>query len=379
MVTSPVPARLPTLTGARFLAAFAVFFSHAVVTGYLGPEAVADLLPFAFSAGWAGVEFFFILSGFVLTWSARAEDTKARFVRRRLAKVFPLHVVTWAAAAGLALWAGQALTAKQLVPSLFLVHTWQPDLETIRAVNVPSWSLGVELLFYLAFPWIKPLVDRIPARRLWAVATGLAAVTVALPAIALGLVPGEPKIPGLEMSLAQNWFLVSLPPVRLLDFVLGIVLARIVLSGRWIRLGVLPILGLVAAGFAAEVLLFPTVWGLTAPLVVPLALLIAASAAADVRGAASPLRTRPLVWLGDISFALYLVHYPILEFSRGVLFPEGNNTTVAAVVTLGGLLAVSIGVAWLLHVAVEKPGMRLLAAPRARTPVVESKPGLETV
>lgn len=360
--------RLPSLTGARFFAAFAVFVCHALVLGYFHPGTQARLSDAAFSLGWLGVEFFFVLSGFVLTWSFREGGAATSFWRRRLAKVYPNHVATWLAALGLAVWAGHAVDLGNLLPSLFLVHTWLPRGEFILTVNVVTWSLACELFFYLAFPFLYALLRRIPEHRLWHAAGAVTAVILLLPAAALLWVPGAPQLPGQEMSLTQNWFLVSFPPVRTLDFVLGILAARIVLSGRWIGLPVPAALGLLAAGFAAQVALWPTVYGLTATIVAPVALVITAIAAADLRGAPSLLRSGPLRFLGEISFASYLVHFLVLSFAHIPLGAARSWDAPAATAIIAALFGATTLLSWGLHRLVEVPAMRRWSRPAASAP-----------
>ncbi|MCD0451606.1 acyltransferase [Actinocorallia sp. API 0066] len=366
--------RLPSLTGMRFFAAFLVFVCHALVTGYFHAGTQARFGDFAFAAGWLGVEFFFVLSGFVLAWAVREGQSRTAFWRRRLVKVYPNHVLTWLAALGLAAWAGRSLDLVDLLPSLFLVHTWLPRAEFILTVNVVTWSLACDLFFYLAFPFLWAGIRRIPERFLWASAGGVVAVIVALPAVALALVPGEPRIPGQEMSLTQNWFLVSFPPVRALDFVLGILMARIVTARRWIGLPPSAALGLLLVGFAAQIALWPTVYGLTATVVAPIALLIASIAVADVRGDRSLLRTRPLQWLGEISFASYLVHFLVLVFVHEALGATRSWDAPVALALVTALWVLTTALAWGLYRFAETPAMRLWAGPstlrpRPRTPV----------
>jgi peptidoglycan/LPS O-acetylase OafA/YrhL len=373
MVSTPVPvpaerptaaSRLPSLTGMRFVAAFLVFTSHCCALGYFGPAVSAFMLRYTYGSGWAGVEFFFILSGFVLTWSAREGDTRAGFWRRRFVKIYPNHLVTWAAALVLAFVAGETVTAARVVPSLFLVHTWAPNLTVIASINVPSWTLSCELLFYASFPFLLALVRRIRADRLWWWAGGITAVAMLLPVLVHFVVPSTPALPGQDMSMTQNWLLVSFPPTRALDFTLGIVMARIVRSGRWIRLP-LPAAGLlILAAFAVELLLVPTVFGLTLPLVGPMALLIAAGATADAEGRPSPFRGRVMVWLGEVSFAFYLVHYLVLNYAHDALGATRSWPVPVAIGILVGLLAVTLLLSWALHNGVERPCMRRFSRPR---------------
>lgn len=357
-VSVPWSSRLPSLTGLRFVAAFIVFFTHSVSEGVLRPGDIAPVYRYAYAIGWLGVEFFFILSGFVLTWSERPDDTKSRFWRRRFFKIYPTHLLTWCIALLLALWAGESVTSVQLFPSLFLVHTWAPNLNAQRAINVPSWSLSCEFFFYLSFPWLRALVDRIPAARLWYWLLAVTAVILLLPLVARFALPGTPQLPGQDMSLLQNWFLVSLPPVRALDFILGIVLARIMQTGGRIPLG-LPSAGLlVVAGFALQVYFVPGVYGLTATIALPLALFVAAAAKADVNGLASPFRSRVMVRLGEISFALYMTHYLVLHYlhvafgaTESWALPQATAFCVLA-------FAISMLVSWLSFTYFESQIMR---------------------
>src|SRR5919205_2887395 len=103
----PPSSRLPTLTGLRFVAAAVVFANHAGLESVFASDIANFLLTgVTASAAEGAVAFFFMLSGFVLTWSDRPGDRPARFWRRRAVKVLPNHVVTWTAGLALMLLAG---------------------------------------------------------------------------------------------------------------------------------------------------------------------------------------------------------------------------------------------------------------------------------
>ncbi|MFJ5925156.1 acyltransferase family protein [Kitasatospora sp. NPDC092948] len=349
----------------RFGAAFLVFLCHSFVLGYFDARTQARLAPTAFAIGWLGVEFFFILSGFVLTWSMCRGQPVRRFWRRRLTKIYPNHVVMWGAAVLLAFWAGRPVHLGDLLPDLFLVHTWLPKDRFILTINVVTWSLSCELLFYLAFPLLYAVVRRIPAARLWWAVAAVSAVILLLPALGRAALPDTPRLPGLHMSLTQNWFLVSFPPIRALDFTLGILMARIVREGRWPRIGPLLPAGLLVVGFAAQLASYPGVYSLSAPVAVPLALLVPAVAAVDLRAGGSVFRSRLLVWLGTVSYAFYLAHFLVLEFGHDALGATRSWSAPTAAALLAGAFAVATLVAWALHSLVESPAIRLLAVPRA--------------
>lgn len=99
-----------------------------------------------------------------------------------------------------------------------------------------------------------------------------------------------------------------------------------------------------------------------------LALLIAAGAAADVRTARTPFSGRTMVWLGEISFAFYLVHYLVIQYGPidGV-HATGEAVTAAPSTRLVHILltaAISLALATALYTLVERPAVRRFSRPR---------------
>lgn len=357
---TPASSRLPSLTGLRFLAAMLVFLYH----GSLIKIEVFN--PFA-DAQWAnaynhlfnvggrvGVSFFFVLSGFVLTWSARTSDTAPAFLKRRLLKIYPNHLLTWAVA--MILLVAPGTPPAVWLPNLFLVHAWVPEDAVLRGVNAVSWSLCSELLFYLLFPLILPVVQRIPRSRLWLWAAATVAALLAVQGLITLLTPATPVAPGWPLPELRFWLAYFFPPLRLFEFVLGMLMARILMTGQWIRLGVLPAFLFMAAGYAAARVV-PFQYSLNAVIIVPIALLITAVAATDVAGTSSLLGSRTMVWLGEVSFAFYMVHLEVLYGARTLL----HGHTFATPMALGVIVAefgVALLLAWALHALVERPIMR---------------------
>jgi peptidoglycan/LPS O-acetylase OafA/YrhL len=194
------------------------------------------------------VSFFFILSGFVLTWSARSEDTPGRFLRRRFTKIFPNHIVTWAATLLIFAWVGQQIAGAPTVLNLLLVHTWVPKLEYFGSVNPVSWSLACEVLFYLSFPVLLRLVKKIRPERLWLTAVLVVATIFVVPLFAK-VMSDQPIMPGTTTPVQEFWFVYGLPPVRGLEFLLGMVMARLLTTGRRMPLSLGPALLLVVVGY----------------------------------------------------------------------------------------------------------------------------------
>lgn len=339
MPASGAPARLDSLTGLRFVAAFAVFGLHLVLVLPFAPYGL--LGPF-FDPGAAGVCFFFVLSGFVLTWSHQAGDTPRAFLQRRVARIYPTHVFTWVVA-------GIVLTTVATSPSglpalgnLFLVSTWIPNPSYAQTMDLPSWSLCCELFFYAMFPFVLPrLVALTPAARRWAFA-GTVGTVVLLAAL---LAPAP-------YASHTFWFLYWFPPVRMLEFVAGMLLALELRAGRVPRIPLWAAGAAAAAAYVASVHV-PRSFAVSSITLLPFAALIAAAAQRDIAGRPTPWSTRPMVRLGTWSFAFYMVHFLVLRVmvTAMALHP---SALASALFGVAGLAA-SVTAAALTHRFVERP------------------------
>ncbi|MDT0436243.1 MULTISPECIES: acyltransferase [Streptomyces] len=363
-------SRLPALTGARFLAACMVLVCHVGIAliPRLGGTRAHDAQRYVEAAGNVGVSFFFVLSGFILTWVSRPEDTARRFWRRRLVKIFPNHLVTLAAALLLMLSASVPITAINTVPTVFLVQSWIPEQDAVinYGGNAPSWSLACELLFYLSFPLLLRVARGIRPGHLWRWLAGTAVLIALVPLVA-GLLPARPTMPLTNDHWWAVWFTYYFPVTRLLEFALGVLTALIVMRGRRLPFGVVPALALAVVAFVAGAHL-PGVFDRVAATSLPLALLIGALARADTGDRVRVLGSRPLVRLGEISYSLYLVHYLVVAYGPiGAVHPENwaKPVSLAGVFGYGALtLAISLVLAWLLYTCVEAPAMRRFSRPR---------------
>ncbi|GAA0907106.1 acyltransferase family protein [Virgisporangium aurantiacum] len=351
--------RLPSLTGLRWIAAFMVFGFHISVVGLVDTGSAGAVLRRVFGQGAVGVSFFFILSGFVLAWSARAGDTPRRFWQRRFAKIYPNHFVTWVPALAVAILAGTTITAPIVFTNLFLVHAWVPDIDVFYGMNSVSWSLACEAFFYLMFPVVFAGLRRLPERALWPSTVATMAVIWLIP-VAVRVLPED----------LHYWAIWVFPVSRLPEFVLGILLARVVRAGRWPNVGTAPFVVLAVAAYIASAWL-PFGFRIVAGTAIPLALLIAAVAVADVQERPFPLRTRWAVWLGEVSYAFYLLHLLGLRLVARVF---GADHPVVVEV---GLVLVTLGAAvfgsWLLYIWVERPAMRIFG-PRRRSDAPTPQP-----
>ncbi|GLZ77131.1 acyltransferase [Actinorhabdospora filicis] len=345
-----LPSVLPSLTGMRWFAALLVFGLHLNVVGYFDPDGAGRVVRAMFGAGGTGVSFFFVLSGFVLAWSARPGDSAVRFWRRRFARVYPLHLVT----AGLALVLALFLIPDMIpapdvaIANLGLVHSWLGD-QYDQSLNPVSWSLACEALFYLAFPLLYAGIRRLRTPGVWAVA-GLSVALVA--------------VTPLVLEARMVYFFA---PARLAEFVLGIALAVLVRTGAWRGLGYPVALAALAAGYVGAAF-EPGSFRYAACTLPGFALLIAAGAASDVDGRRSWMASPLMVRLGELSFAFYMVHILVMRTGEYLWrsHPELGALPAIGLTLLSGTIALACS--WALHTCVEVPGRRLLLPRKGRRP-----------
>ncbi|MGW4158407.1 acyltransferase family protein [Streptomyces sp. NPDC004788] len=355
---------MDSLTGLRWFAAFGVFLFHSY--GYVKEApALARLM----TTGYEGVVFFFVLSGFVMTWVARPEDTPARFYRRRFARIWPLLAVTTLVFAVLEKWwLGLPVSAADVVWTLTLTQAW--SLDHFYSLNIVTWTLSVEAFFYLAFPLLHRLLARRSSAQLGLLAALTVAATAATRAVALGL--------GLPTEVAR---LVTSSPLSLTPmFVLGMCASLLVRRGHRPPCGSGAALALTAASLLLGWLWLchpDTVPGVTpgpgmldALLMPSFALLITTAALHDVRadttGGRSLLRSRPLVKLGEWSFAFYICHLVMLRIFRHLGLGPGPGLRADAL-SMTLVLLPTLVLAALLHEYVEKPAERRLRSPGLRS------------
>nr|WP_275402553.1 acyltransferase [Streptomyces sp. SID13031] len=352
--------RVESLTGLRWWAAFFVFAHHMT---NLAPLPIFDFLKY----GTSGVTFFFVLSGFVLTWSAQPGTKIHTFYRRRFARIWPAHIVALIPAIFVFyrfdpptnMWWIKPVSVTVLVLSVFLLHGWSNDSAILYGGNPASWTLSVEAFFYAYFPFVQRLTVRLKA---------VGGLVLCVSVLVIG---------GLyRLALFHFKDVVPILPQPILHsvaFLFGIGLAIMLRSGWKPRIPVwfaflVTIGGLITLWYSGE---HPANF----PLAVTMSLtqkeiltflygfLVFAVASRDLRGGRSLLRSRPLVALGKWSYSFYLVHATILYAIReqhGMAGPVGwSNLTWYA-----GVCALSIFASWLLYKFVEHPMERRLRGPR---------------
>ncbi len=180
------------------------------------------------------------------------------------------------------------------------------------------------------------------------------------------LLPTSPSMLWSSTPMWQNWSVFLRPATRMLEFVVGMLMARIVRTGKWINVSEPPAATLSVLAYAGSLFCSP-LWSSAVTMVVPMSLLIAAVAVRDIEGKPTFPSRRTMVWLGNVSFAFYLVRWQVL---RNVIWLFGGQqralTSTAAESVVALAFPVALLCAWLLHACVEKPLQKRFSSPRRR-------------
>ena len=328
------------IDGLRALAVLPVVFNHAGVRGFHG--------------GYVGVDIFFVISGFLITGIlardiAIGRHSIAEFYRRRILRIFPalfalLGVVTIGACIAMLptelVRYARSLAATTLFGSnmLFFAETGYFAPASQSKPLLHTWSLAIEEQFYILWPL---MLAAIGARRPALMKVAVGVVTAISFAVSLHQV---------EHARTAAFFLL---PARAWELGLGAMLA-VAAKPRWPR-WVDEALAIVAVGTILycikqynEGTPFPGM-GALAP--------CAAAAILIWTGTAETLVARafslaPMVWIGRISYSLYLWHWPVIVFASIGLFLPRTPAVMA------GEVLVSIALAWGSWRFVEQPFRR---------------------
>lgn len=305
------PDRLNALTGLRTFAAINIVFFHFSDPRWFGP-----LAPVV-NAGYASVSFFILLSGYVMAYNyaARARAGQldnVRFWKARFTRLYPIYLLSllmawrmvpqeYAAHSHGMFWLGMFLTP-------ILLQGWIPSIATF--LNTPAWTMSAEWFYYMIFPWMArwKRVERV------------------LPALArlafvwmLGMIPGvlyvvfnPDGIPHPDRFSSAPWLqaLKYTPIPHLASFVFGVLLAGLdELIPRPARLRFV-------LGLGGSVVIFFLLWlGAAIPyavihdgLLMPLFGCVILGLSGD-NPLSHALGVRPLVFVGEASYCLYLLHF----------------------------------------------------------------------
>lgn len=371
----PPQIKLPSLTGSRFWAALLVFLFHSSLPSDLAPFSDPTIqhifTVIVGKAGWLGVSYFFILSGFIMVWSARDNDTVGDFYLRRFAKIYPTHCLTWAIA--FIIGAMSIYQYKLWSSNLLLLNTWVDDVHYFFVGNRPSWSLCIEAMFYLSFPFLFRVMKTIPEKF---DLPGLIIVTAASLLVQTYIylwVEPDKMMGAFPISQQHFWVSYIFPPSRIFEFLAGMFAARLLMNGRMLVLTKTASFTLLAATYIGSMYI-PYQFSMSVVFIIPVCLLIVSIAGDDLKYRNTLLNSKTSVWLGEISYSFYMVHFLVLFYflnltaGRKFSLPEGIALIAVA-------LVLSVSFASFLYKYFEVPVMKLILEKcRAKALVALRKP-----
>jgi peptidoglycan/LPS O-acetylase OafA/YrhL len=336
----------PELQGLRALAAALVVVYHVWLDRISG-----------------GVDVFFFVSGFLITGQLFRASVRGRiefrpFWGRMFKRLFPAALTVIVVSMGAALlWLPEhrwIQTAKEVIASALYFENWQLAADSTdyfaqhssASIMQHFWSLSVQGQFYLVWPLLIAVVMVIVRRLGWSMRKTLFAVLTVVFAVSLAY--------SVWLTAVNQPFAYFSSLTRVWEFALGGLLAltidRIVLP-RWLAVvcGWLGVIGLASCGLVLQVgTMFPGYVALW-PMVSALLVLVAGATGSRV-GADRFLSSRPLIYLGNISYSLYLWHWPVLLF---YLVVRGQSEV--GLLGGAGVIGLSVVLAVLTYHGIENP------------------------
>ena len=331
----------PDIDGLRALAVLPVLFYHAGIPGFPG--------------GFVGVDIFFVISGYLICGMIDADIrggsfSLGNFYKRRILRILPALFVMFLATSILAYlyclpvelvdYSKSLASAVGSVSNVYFAGTaGYFDAPAESKPLLHTWSLGVEEQFYLITPLIMLLAYRVLPKRARMLFAAVALVSF---------------VAALAVSMRNATFAFYLTPFRAWELALGALLAIGFIPAPGSEfgknacgvIGILLLFAVICFGSsAAPLLLMTSLAGVGATLVI-------ASSESGVSTVGRLLSWRPIVFVGLISYSLYLWHWPLIVFQRTeALLVPASSPIVGRLV----LVAVSIGIAFLSWKFVEMP------------------------
>ncbi len=320
----------PDIDGLRAVAVLSVLFYHAGLPPFFG--------------GFVGVDIFFVISGYLITGILHGDLQRgafsiARFYERRVRRIFPALYITIVLTLVGATVLFSAVDLERLHESVawlavfasnvyFMNNAGYFDAASEQNAILQTWSLAIEEQFYVVFPLALALLYRFGRSRIKWIVLGLALLSLAF-SIAIVNVNARAAF---FSTYGRTW-----------ELMMGALLALGLFPAtanagmrNWIAaLGA----ALVAASLVVLTNETPFPGAYAVPACLGTALMIWANASGPTLVGAF-LSTRPMVFVGLVSYSLYLLHWPMLTFAR--YWFKGDFTLAHALVVLLAAFAASV-------------------------------------
>lgn len=342
---------LPALTGIRFFAIFHIFLFHLwslydmekpegferLMASFDGlPEVIVTFL----SHGWMSTSFFFLLSGFILSYLYWSPDgtlatDKKRFWFMRLSRLYPIHIIVLLITMPLMLpmMLGQDMDMGRVLLSglatLTLTQAWYPPW--VPVWSWPTWALSALVFLYLIMPWLMKSLANLSRRKILVLLVLMPLISLLPTTIYAFFFP-----PGTEAPLNWQIFIGSTPLFWVPHFVAGMLLSRIFgisrfdkefkCGGSWLAWGDLAFASIIVIACLpniGEPLKFFLRHGLLMPLYMILVLDLARG-----RGLLAKLFSVPgMNFLGETGFSIFIWQNLVMIgcFAALMINPHGGE------------------------------------------------------
>ena len=333
------------LTSFRFFAALAVFLSHLTfLSNFNETEWIFEKI---FYEGYLGVTFFFILSGFILTYNYHEkfdEINKEKikgFLKARIARIYPVYLLTFVIAIPLSI--GVILKEPLIylvvgIINLLMLQSFIPVPSVYFSFNGPSWSISVEMFFYVLFPFLIYLVmQKVKiSKKIWLL---LFVCFVYICGLILAYYMRDSEL--------AHWLFYILPIFRILDFIIGIIISLWFIRVKQKGLIIASVRLMTYMEFTAILLLILVFyfhenvhqtlrfWGYYQPIMI----LIIGVFAFQKGYISKLLSNERLIYLGEISFSFYMIHQLVIRYATNVSIINSNPIVFILFTLLVSLIA----------------------------------------
>lgn len=303
--------RIEQITFTRFIAAISIIIYHYALKLF---PFNSKYISYMFTHAYVGVSFFFILSGFVMVFAygKKSSLSTADYFRNRFARIYPVYLLAILLILVHYVLNMQPIDLSGLLLNIFVIQAWIPAKAI--SFNSPGWSLTVEFFFYAAFPFLlKYVYSRYNHRQL------LLPILLIWVASQVFFNWGISSPINGGVGTEGHNFLFYFPVLHLNEFLIGNIagLFFINMDRKWFgRYDWL----IVALGVVLLLLLkFPIGInyhnGFLAIIFVPIILLLSM----NTGWLTQLFNKKALVFLGEISYGIYILQYPVFTWSRSVL------------------------------------------------------------
>lgn len=307
--------RLDHLVSVRGLAAWLVVFYHSIAFLQSAFPTIHPQVLTIVRHGDLAVDFFFVLSGFIIfinyfgSFSSPTIRIILKFYWTRFTRIYPVHFVMILAylclVGAFIIWSSSrdvpaSFGKMSLLENVLLVQAWKNN---DTSWNVPSWSISAEWFVYLLFPGIAIIIATFFRSAFFVLLTSFFIVSVAGIVGWLNL-----EITGIPLY--------AIPLVRVFhEFILGTLIGTLYIHHRSLLMRLRPSLILILIGFAIFAYMLRAPLSLTVPTVCFLSI---AFLSVDNSWLTKFLKFKWLIFLGEISYSTYMVHYFVRDVFKAL-------------------------------------------------------------